>query len=460
MALLLSVLAMMLTTPRTYALTGTWKQNPIDGNWQNGANWSVGGPPNDAIFGASNVTDIFNQLSCDSITFNPGASAYTITPLFSPEISGSGIINSSGIEQNFETIRDQAYFFENSATITGDIVFTFADNSNSGASFSGTSSAGSATFVCGLITGVDFRANATAGAATFILNDGSAQFFNESSAGTATLIAQGGAVDLEDDSTADMARVILLDSGVLEVFNHRAPGPTVGSIEGDGTISLGSPFIDRVRNLNVGANDLNTTFSGLIEDHDRGGSLTKVGKGTLILTGGNTYTRGTTVERGRLIANNTSGSATGTGPVRVNVGTFGGRGIIAGAVIIGRGGTTGAALAPGTNGLGLLTLQSALAFGSNGTYNWDINVDSLHSDEAVAQGVTIADGALFAAIGHGETLLPPGMVFTAINNTAATPIIGTFSDLVDGAIVTVNGSNLQASYTGGDGNDLTLTVVP
>jgi hypothetical protein len=26
--------------------------------------------------------------------------------------------------------------------------------------------------------------------------------------------------------------------------------------------------------------------------------------------------------------------------------------------------------------------------------------------------------------------------------------------------VTVNGNNFQASYTGGDGNDLTLTVVP
>ena len=46
-----------------------------------------------------------------------------------------------------------------------------------------------------------------------------------------------------------------------------------------------------------------------------------------------------------------------------------------------------------------------------------------------------------------------------INNTAATPIAGTFSTLPNGAIVNVNGNNLQASYEGGDGNDLT-TVVP
>jgi len=37
---------------------------------------------------------------------------------------------------------------------------------------------------------------------------------------------------------------------------------------------------------------------------------------------------------------------------------------------------------------------------------------------------------------------------------------GTFSNLPNGGIVTINGNNLQANYEGGDGNDLTLTVVP
>ena len=37
--------------------------------------------------------------------------------------------------------------------------------------------------------------------------------------------------------------------------------------------------------------------------------------------------------------------------------------------------------------------------------------------------------------------------------------VATFHNLRDGQIITVNGSNLEASYTGGDGNDLTLTVV-
>jgi hypothetical protein len=47
-----------------------------------------------------------------------------------------------------------------------------------------------------------------------------------------------------------------------------------------------------------------------------------------------------------------------------------------------------------------------------------------------------------------------------INNTAATPIAGTFSNLADGSTFTVGSNNYQVNYEGGTGNDLTLTVVP
>ena len=56
--------------------------------------------------------------------------------------------------------------------------------------------------------------------------------------------------------------------------------------------------------------------------------------------------------------------------------------------------------------------------------------------------------------------LAQGTVFKIINNTGTFPISGTFSNLADGAIVNVGGTNFQANYEGGDGNDLTLTVVP
>ena len=62
--------------------------------------------------------------------------------------------------------------------------------------------------------------------------------------------------------------------------------------------------------------------------------------------------------------------------------------------------------------------------------------------------------------GKTQGTLTPGTVLTVISNTSANPITGTFNNLADGEIVTINGNNFQASYSGGDGNDLTLTVVP
>jgi len=78
----------------------------------------------------------------------------------------------------------------------------------------------------------------------------------------------------------------------------------------------------------------------------------------------------------------------------------------------------------------------------------------------VANGVTIDSAAAFSLIPVSMGTIPVGTAFTVINNTATTKIGGTFSNLPDGAIVNVNGNNLQASYSGGDGNDLTLTVAP
>jgi hypothetical protein len=73
--------------------------------------------------------------------------------------------------------------------------------------------------------------------------------------------------------------------------------------------------------------------------------------------------------------------------------------------------------------------------------------------------VTINSGALlfFGAIDTGT--IAPGTVFTVINNTAATPIVGTFDNVPDGGTVTVGSNTFQANYEGGNGNDLTLTVV-
>ena len=52
-----------------------------------------------------------------------------------------------------------------------------------------------------------------------------------------------------------------------------------------------------------------------------GGSLAKIGSGTAILGGASTYSGGTTIFGGTLRVINTTGSATGTGPVIIGDGT-------------------------------------------------------------------------------------------------------------------------------------------
>jgi autotransporter-associated beta strand protein len=231
----------------------------------------------------------------------------------------------------------------------------------------------------------------------------------------------------------------------------------IGSLEGDGLVSLGGVT---GAYLSVGTNNLNTTFSGLIEERFAGArsTLAKTGTGSLTLTGANTYTGGTQIEKGKLVVNNSDGSGTGTD----SVGVFGGGqltgiGRIAGAVIISG---PGAFLSPGNHGAnpGTLATHSTLSFNANGIYRCALNSKNAAVDEVVANGVAI-DGARFGLVDPFGLQLPAGTVLTVIDNTSALPITGTFSNLPDGGTIRVGINIFKANYEGGDGNDLTLTVV-
>jgi len=257
-----------------------------------------------------------------------------------------------------------------------------------------------------------------------------------------------------------MARVELDGNGLLDISIRRPPGVEIGSVEGDGEIYLGA------NNLGIGANNLSTQFSGHIQDGGSnnlpGGAIMKMGSGTLTLTGANTYTGGTRVRGGALQVSNTEGSGTGTGTLQVDAGIFSGSGTISGAVTIGNRSGARANLQPGfgANKAVTLTLQNALTFKSDGTYTSRLNTKKANTDKVVANGVTIEEGALFNFRTIGNQKLMVGKVLTVLSNTAASAINGAFTNLVDGSTVTVGVNKLQVSYEGGDGNDLTLTVVP
>lgn len=346
-------------------------------------------------------------------------------------------------------------------------VITFSGNANAG---NGTFSVYGGAFPDAYGGNILFFDSSTAGNGVFTTNgplaDGAigslVQFAGTSTAGDATLIAKASEASVSggfwftDSSDGGRARVEIFGNGGLGVApEHSLPGITIGSLEGDGQVALGSA------QLAIGSNSLSTSFSGAISS----GSLAKIGSGTLTLNGANnTYTGGTIVSTGTLAVSNKSGSATGTGPVQVDAGTLGGGGIISGAVTVGSGHGTGAGLVPatGTRVQATLTLQSALTFNSDAiyTYTFKARGNKAKTDKVLANGVTINSGASFDLSGQIRGTLTQGTVLPVITNTSTAPIAGTFENLPDGAILNVSGNNLQASYSGGDGNDLTLIVVP
>jgi autotransporter-associated beta strand protein len=199
-------------------------------------------------------------------------------------------------------------------------------------------------------------------------------FEGNSDAENATLIANGGTnggdggtIQFWDTSDGGTARIELFGNGALDLSNVADTYLDLGSIEGNGMISLG----DR-HNISIGTNNLSTTFSGVIEGDS---SLGKVGSGTLTLSGANTHTQGTYVSSGFLKVTNRTGSATGTGQVNVyDGGTLGGSGIVGSNLLVHAGGT----LAPGT-GTTTLTVKKLLDFDGNSNYD-------LESQDRLGQG--------------------------------------------------------------------------
>jgi autotransporter-associated beta strand protein len=342
------------------------------------------------------------------------------------------------------------------------------------------SSADHATILCeagegegAVSSGVTFEGDSTAADATITVEgsnfadfgNGFAKFRERSTAGNANVMVTGGnnagpggAVGFFDQASGGTAQFTLSGNGAISFHMSKLPELTMGSLNGSGIISMGS------KTLTIGATNLDSTFGGVIQDGPTGSNarLVKEGTGTLTLTGPNTYTGGTTINAGILLANSSTGSTTGPGAVQVNAGTLGGSGIITGPVTVGTNTGTVAFLAPskGAKKPATLTIRSGLTLNDDSTYSYKLDTRRFRADGVVANGVTIDAGAKFSFQPSGNNGITLGQVFTVISNTAATSIAGTFHNLANGRIITVNGSKLQASYSGGDGNDLTLTVVP
>jgi len=262
-------------------------------------------------------TNFFDSSTAGlSVIFNKGGS----TNFFDSSTAGPSVIFNEGGPTNF---------YDSS---TAGISEIFSGSTN----FFDRSTAGNALFITFAFEPggvVSFFDNSTAGSASITIEElGTVHFADTSTAGSATIVAAGGFISFEDSSQGGTARIQVESFpegrlGSLDISAHNAPGVTIGSIEGgDGNVFLGA------NNLTIGSNNLSTTFSGVIQDGGQnggtGGSLTKIGSGTLILSAANTYTGDTNVNRGVLqedgsITSNTfvnhGATLAGTGTINGNV---------------------------------------------------------------------------------------------------------------------------------------------
>ena len=187
-------------------------------------------------------------------------------------------------------------------------------------------------------------------------------------------------------------------------------------------------------------------------------ALMKMGTGTLTLTNDNAYNDGTMILEGTLLANNTTGSATGPAPVDVHGGTLGGDGLVGGTVNVANGGS----VAPGqvTPSVGALTTADVTF---EDVSNYGAEITSSGNDVLNVTGAVALNNADLATT--LETGYQPidQQQFLIVDNDGADAVSGTFENLAEGDTFELNNGStnrlFSISYVAGDGNDIVLTHI-
>jgi autotransporter-associated beta strand protein len=213
-----------------------------------------------------------------------------------------------------------------------------------------------------------------------------------------------------------------------------------------------------------------TTINGVVSGTSGFGSFTKVGPGTLILNGSNTYVGRTTVNTGTLRVNNpNTGSGTGMGPVTVGIGgKIGGNGFIVPGV--GESVNVAGTLDPG-NSVGHLTFGSATTptmMTATGHYNFELSQAGTpappntggSSPTAMHDVVTVfgtlnvsglqVDLNSLGSTGFNNSQTYSWTVATASGGITGSPTVGTVNgiDFANNSFFTsVVGNNLYVNFT-------------
>jgi FG-GAP-like repeat len=219
------------------AVDAVWNTNPSSSFWNDGFNWSPPIAPvnagDTATFNSSMTTSLSlsSGVNIDSMTFDPGASAFSIdTSGNSFSFLGHGIVNNSGTTQTIQNEAGSTTNFLNSSTAANASITSVDGGStnffnSSTAANAGLLAAGGYDWTNTSGGSISFSDNSTASNAGLTAQGGfgpgagggSISFSGNSTAGNATLIADGGGygaggpggggggISFSGDSTADNA---------------------------------------------------------------------------------------------------------------------------------------------------------------------------------------------------------------------------------------------------------------
>ena len=337
-----------------------------------------------ATAGSANIT---TSISSATITFNNSSSAGSAnitnnsTAVSGLTFNNSSTAGSAAIQNNGTTN------FNNSSTAG-----TAQITNGSFLIFNNSADAGSATITNN--SALIFNNSASANSAS-ITSNASLNFHNSSTAGSASITLQnGGSAVFADTSSGGTAAFSVVTGSALDISLLTNGGTTAGSIAGGGSFFLGH------NTLTVGSLNTSTTVSGQILDGGLGagvgGSLDKVGTGTLTLSNAaNLYQGATTVDGGTL---SVTGSIALSSGVAINSGgTLNGTGAVS-AISVNAGGTLMPGL-PATVG----TLQAtSVTFASGASYL--ITINGATNSKVTASGAATLNSGATVKIASGSTI--------------------------------------------------------
>ncbi|MSU56718.1 MAG: hypothetical protein EXS35_00800 [Pedosphaera sp.] len=270
------------------AANKTWNGGGGDNNWQTGGDWGGTAPSagDSLFFGGSTRLTTTNNFAANTsfvgLTFNSGAGAFT---LWGNAINlGGGITNSSTSLQ----------------TINLNLVLTGTRTINSA---SGDISIGGVISETGGTFGIT-----KVGTGTLTLS-GANSYSGDTTISAGTLKLGASSVFANGSGKGN---VIVNGTFDLNGFND-----TINALSGSGTVDNTAAGTST---FTVEDNNTTSTFSGVVKNTGGALTLSKIGTGTLTLSGANTYSGGTTISAGTLLIGNTS--ALGTGSVTLTGGTL------------------------------------------------------------------------------------------------------------------------------------------